>query len=222
MRTNKIQIWYRSLIVILGAFALIYFLTPMRYGASSFFLFYTNLSNLCVVVYFAIRVFKTIKAKNNNQCKPCNLKIKYTLMFAITITFLISHFLLNFGMIFYNDTFNFDFFILHYVVPIMTIFDWLLFDKKGTMKWSDPFLWLSFPLVYFVYIMIVCGFFKVQALPTSRYPYPFIDLDTIGIDGMVVNFFVLLFAFILLGFFFVLLDKLLYKYTSKKAPIKKR
>lgn len=70
--------------------------------------------------------------------------------------------------------------------------------------------------------MIVCGVFKVQALPTSRYPYPFIDLDTIGIDGMVVNFFVLLFAFILLGFFFVLIDKLLYKYTSKKAPIKKR
>ena len=59
-------------------------------------------------------------------------RLKGTITMSITVTFLIYHFLLSGGYENRADIIRST--ILHYIVPIMTIADYILFDKKGIYK----------------------------------------------------------------------------------------
>lgn len=57
--------------------------------------------------------------------------------------------------------------ILHYVIPVLFVIDWLFFVVKGTLKPKSTLAWLSFPAAYVVWI------FVLRAL-SGFYPYPFV------------------------------------------------
>ena len=44
--------------------------------------------------------------------------------------------------------------LLHYAVPLLTVLDWLLFDRKGSFRPTDPLVWAVFPNVYFLYATV--------------------------------------------------------------------
>ncbi len=128
---------------------------------------------------------------------------------AIFVTFLIYQFLLipyHFSMD-GGHSFRWSNTLIHHIVPLMMVADWALFDKKGSFRIRDPFIWCSVPLAYFLFCLIRAEVGPVLQLVDSRYPYFFIDVDALG--GLQVFWNVLLFAafYIGVGFAFYWIDR---------------
>lgn len=92
--------------------------------------------------------------------------------------------------------------ILHTVIPIAFVLDWLLFVPKGRLRWMDPLKWLVYPLLYGVFTVI-------HGQIIGWYPYWFIDIGALGWGPAFVNFVGLLGLFLILGLIVVALDRAL-------------
>ena len=70
--------------------------------------------------------------------------------------------------------------LLHSIIPFLYLVFWLIFVKKHLLQWKDIFLWLIYPLLYLIYILIRGAYVGI-------YPYPFIDVDQLGYSKAIVN-----------------------------------
>ncbi|MCO1598980.1 Pr6Pr family membrane protein [Micromonospora sp. RHAY321] len=92
--------------------------------------------------------------------------------------------------------------LLHTVVPLLAVADWVLFDQRGRLRLRYAAWWLAFPLAYL-------GFALLRGLVVHRYPYPFLDAGELGYDGVAISAVLFAVAFWLLGLLFVTLDRTL-------------
>lgn len=69
--------------------------------------------------------------------------------------------------------------VLHYVMPVVLLVDWLLFPPNFTFKFRQAVLWLAFPLVYLIYTLI-------RGPLVGWYPYPFLDVSQVGWTSVVI------------------------------------
>lgn len=90
--------------------------------------------------------------------------------------------------------------LLHTVVPLLAVLDWLLFDERGRFRWRHALYWLAFPLGYLTFAL-------VRGLVVDKYPYPFINVDELGYDGVSVSSLAFAVAFWILGLLFVAIDR---------------
>ena len=90
--------------------------------------------------------------------------------------------------------------VLHTVMPIAFVLDWLLFVPKGRLRWIDPVKWLAYPLLYGLWTVI-------HGQLTSWYPYWFIDIGELGWERAGVNFAALLAFFLVLGLIVAAMDR---------------
>ena len=90
--------------------------------------------------------------------------------------------------------------LLHTVVPLMAVLDWLLFDPRGRFRRRHALYWLAFPLGYLAFALI-------RGLVVGRYPYPFIDVTELGYGGVSVSSAGFAVAFWILGLFLVAIDR---------------
>lgn len=65
------------------------------------------------------------------------------------------------------------------VLPLLIIFDWVLFSAKGHWRLIDPWYWLCLPLVYLAINYLIIGA-TVSSEPLV-YPYGFLDYLTLGV-----------------------------------------
>jgi len=63
--------------------------------------------------------------------------------------------------------------LLHYVMPVAVVLDWLLFTPRGRLRWIDPVKWLAFPLAY-------VGWTLVHGYASGWWPYWFLDVPELG------------------------------------------
>lgn len=98
------------------------------------------------------------------------------------------------GLLFYVNQ------ILHTVMPIAFVLDWLLFVPKGRLRWIDPVKWLAYPLLYGLWTVI-------HGQLIDWYPYWFIDIGALGWSRALVNFGALLAFFLALGLVVAALDR---------------
>jgi hypothetical protein len=89
--------------------------------------------------------------------------------------------------------------LLHDLSPVLFVLYWLLFVRKGSLRWLHPFLWLGYPLLYVVYALL-------RATVTHRYPYPFLDAAALGNARVFQNVVFLAGGFLLVGLVIVALD----------------
>ncbi|WP_080799434.1 Pr6Pr family membrane protein [Arabiibacter massiliensis] len=218
IRNRTASIAFKCLIVVVGGLALLEQLGLFA-GAFKprFFFYFTNLSNVAAVAYFAAALVHL--ARNRGDDAVWAPAFKYAAMMAVTVTWLVAHFLLGGGLIMPDGTFSFSVLALHYLVPIACILDWLLFDEKGRMSLAGPLVWMAFPLAYLAYALGMVGLLGVNMGPKagSRYPYPFIDVDANGVGGVAVTVVALVAAFIALGYAYVALDRLLARVGRKRT-----
>ncbi|MBA3648587.1 MAG: Pr6Pr family membrane protein [Chitinophagales bacterium] len=92
--------------------------------------------------------------------------------------------------------------LLHSVIPLLFFVYWLFFVSKNQLDWRDVFLWLIYPLVYTVFIMIRGNF-------SEFYPYPFINVKELGIHKALINAVGIAFFFLVVSLLFVAIGKLL-------------
>lgn len=86
--------------------------------------------------------------------------------------------------------------LLHYVAPVLFVFDWLALSPKRTLPWRSVLAWLLFPLAFGAYSL-------VRGSLSGFYPYPFIDAGALGLPHVLANMAILVAAFFVLGLLFV-------------------
>lgn len=174
------------------------------------YVYYTNLSNLAVLIFFLARTIGNLFTLQNNFTY-------YTIFFShfswyavtlmIFVTFLVYHFLLlpaiKENPAIYGEFGQFNSFgnkSVHYIVPLLSVANWLLFESKGAVTWQYAIFWLAIPLVYAAFAFIRGALGQKIYGTNSKYPYEFMSPDLIGWEKVMVNIGVLLVGFILLGF----------------------
>ena len=80
--------------------------------------------------------------------------------------------------------------LLHLVIPVLFSVYWLLFVQKNELKWKHTFMWMLYPFIYGVFILL-------RGNASGFYPYPFIDMNILGLNKTLINVagFVLVFLF---------------------------
>ena len=86
--------------------------------------------------------------------------------------------------------------LLHSVIPLLFMFYWLLFVPKADLEWRDILTWLIYPLIYIICILS-------RGALSEFYPYPFIDVVTIGYDRVLINSAGLMVVFVVLSLVFL-------------------
>lgn len=90
--------------------------------------------------------------------------------------------------------------VVHYIMPVAMLLDWLLFVPKGRLRWIDPAKWLLFPLVYGLWT-------AVHGALIGWYPYFFIDIGELGWTRALQNYGLLLGFFLIVGLVIVAIDR---------------
>ncbi|WP_053146781.1 Pr6Pr family membrane protein [Pseudomonas sp. Pf153] len=90
--------------------------------------------------------------------------------------------------------------LLHDVVPLLYVVYWWLCVPKGTLRLRHIGLWVVYPVVYFAYLLL-----RGDWLAT--YPYPFIDVASLGYRQVFINAGGILAGFVVIALGVVGLDR---------------
>ena len=199
-----------GLVGIVASFGIFDDITMFRWD---FYVYFTNISNfLCIGVMFACLI-QTIKKKEDSFVTTSPL-LKFIGMLGILLTFLVFNFMLA-GDRDPQLNWRIGSLTFHVVLPIMYVADWFLFYERKKCKWFYPLASTAFPFAYLVFIFTqaaIMGFDTSIQIPETTtpliYPYFFLNLETLGVGGVLKWVAILLSAFIAMGFVFFGLDKI--------------
>ena len=185
-----------------------------------FYVHFTNISNfLCLGVMFAALV-QTAKKKNDSYVSAAPI-FKFIGMLGILLTFLVFNIMLAPARELQLNL-RIGSLIFHVVLPVLYIADWFLFYERKKCKWYYPIASIGFPLGYVIFLLIQAVILKFNTsilIPTTEtpliYPYFFVNLATQGKSGVLMWIGILAAAFVVVGFVFYGLDRLL-----KSKPVK--
>lgn len=90
---------------------------------------------------------------------------------------------------------------LHDVVPVLFVVAWAV-AADGSLKWRDAAWAMVMPVAY-------CAYALIRGAAEGWYPYWFIDANKLSTVTMIQNIAILASAFLVFGFLFVGLDKLI-------------
>lgn len=210
---SYITFCYRFLYLIICGIGLLLHYSPgnsnNNFKMLSYFTIQMNLLCFLLFAFLLQASYDELKTKDIKQKKLLRSKFpicRGMVLISIIIVFLAYNFVLKntgFSMakgcpttITSNDIF------VHYLVPSMTFFDWLLFEPKGQFQYFDPFLWLFLPICYYCIINVK------NVFHACSYPYYFIDIDELGLYTVLNNAFLFMLVCLVIGYSIFFLDKL--------------
>lgn len=91
---------------------------------------------------------------------------------------------------------------LHYVVPALYVAWWTWTAPHGVLGWRHLPAWLLFPLVYLVWTVL-------RGAWVGEYPYPFVDVASLGLSRVMLNSVGMLVLFVVAGTGLLVLDRVL-------------
>ena len=179
-----------------------------------FYVYFTNLSNFLCLGVMVTALIQTVKRKGDGFVAMLPL-LKFIGMLGIVLTFLVFNFVLA-GAEGRNPQLNWRIgsICFHVVLPIMYIADWFLFYERKKTTWRYPLASISFPLAYAIFLLIhatILGFNSSILTPVGGvliYPYFFVNLDNLGVPGVLMWIGILSVAFVAMGFGFYGLDRI--------------
>lgn len=187
---------YRCLLAILGLIGVSMQIYQDGWGM---LLYYTVLSNILVFSFLFYLVAKEARTGKIRDQKT--LRIKAAVTMAITITFLIYHFMLS-PLVEPGHFWNVRNMLVHYIVPIGFILDTLFLDQRKAYRWFDPFWWTGAPLAYFIFALFNGTVLKwpIPGAEDSPFAYFFINVNKYGWTQVGKNTIFILLAYILVGY----------------------
>ena len=187
-----------------------------------FYVHFTNISNfLCLGVMFA-SLIKTAKKKDDSYVTTAPI-LKFIGVLGILLTFLVFNLMLA-GAEGRDPQLNLRIgsLLFHVVLPILYIADWFLFYERKQCKWYYPLASIAFPLAYAIFLLIQAVILKFDSsilIPTTKtpliYPYFFVNVDNLGIPGVLMWIGILGVAFAAVGYVFFALDRIGKKKSDK-------
>jgi hypothetical protein len=92
--------------------------------------------------------------------------------------------------------------LLHVVVPMLALSDWLLVGRdQAQVRWWQPLVWLAYPAAYLALALAVLNHVGRRA------PYYFLDPDTVGTASVVANICVLAGGTLALGYVLLVVNR---------------
>ncbi|WP_460775451.1 Pr6Pr family membrane protein [Microbacterium sp. GXF7504] len=187
------------------------------------FLYFTVLSNILCLGWFvalAVATGRDLARSGARGWSTPSARFGGAVMMAITVTMLIYLILLvpetfTQGNGYTPFTLTDD--LIHIITPVLTILDWLLFTPKGRFRWFDPPLWAIIPLAYLAFAFVY-GALGGTFGGGSPYPYPFMEVDRLGVGGVAVWIVALAVALEAVAFVYVAIDRLLGR-VGRPAPV---
>lgn len=130
----------------------------------NFFSLFTIQTNLFAIVMLVIGAYALIRGTKSGLISSLRgAATLYMIITGIIFILLLSGLTSgNFVMAPWDDT------VMHYVIPVAMILDWLLDAPQTRLRKRTVALWLVYPLLYVVYTL-------VRGAITDWYPYPFLD-----------------------------------------------
>lgn len=171
------------------------------------FLFFTNLSILLCAIFYCGDIYSCIALGGENTLL---LNLKGAILQYTFITMLIYNFVLvpkHKNTEIKHEFYSLQDVSIHCIVPGLVLLEWFITRKKAIYM-GAPIIWLLVPLLYFVMVSIK-GKLKLGSkfdYADSYYPYFFIDVSKIGLKKVTINFFVMLFFFLGIGYLIFVLD----------------
>ncbi len=166
----------------------------------NFFSYFTILTNILAAMALTLPWLAPQSALGKFFSRPTvRTAIAAYIIIVMTIVYFILRHLTNLqGWDFMADL------LLHYVMPVLFVIDWLFLVPKQTLKMKDSLRWLAFPIIYLIWTFIHGAY-------SGFYPYPFLNGAELGNARVLLNEAGLLVIFLVLGFILVsggrLLDK---------------
>ncbi len=90
--------------------------------------------------------------------------------------------------------------IVHDVMPVLYLIYWWLAVAKGDLRWHQVLVWQSYPAAYFLYVLL-------RGASDGSYPYPFLDVRSLGYAQVLIDACFVLLAFIAVGLVLVALGR---------------
>jgi hypothetical protein len=92
--------------------------------------------------------------------------------------------------------------LMHYAMPVLFVIDWMVFVPKGRVPWTMIGTSLIPPLAYGIWTV-------VHGAAANWYPYPFVDMRSLGYEQGLVNMAGFLIVFVAVALTLVALDRTL-------------
>ena len=181
---------------------------------AGFFCFYTNLSNLLVLLYQLVLSLALFWPQSSLCRLVTDVHVSFSMAMCIWVTHLIYHFMLlpdakrrgKLSDDFVSKTGNL---FAHYIIPLLAVGQWLLLADKSALDWTCALWWLLLPLCYLVFALLRARTGKPIGHTKLIYPYFFMDVDRLGVPRFLRNLLIFLFLFFLLGLVLVGIGSLL-------------
>ena len=184
----------------------------------NFFRYYTNLSNLLVAMFYLTRLVVRIRGSYDGFFGRIVFSELwfYSVTMTIFLTFGIFHFVLVPGLKeaeSRGEEFQwlhaFPNYCVHYLVPLLSLLNWLLFGEKTELNYAWALIWTVIPLIYVAYAFIRAADGVPIENTDSAYPYDFMDLKKHGWKVVLRNCLLVVVVFVACGLFFIFLKKLI-------------
>ncbi|MGN1103927.1 MAG: Pr6Pr family membrane protein [Candidatus Coproplasma sp.] len=224
VKNASIRLLFQTVYCVLAFIGLIgslgYFEATFR---PNFYVMYTNLSNYVCMGFMAYSLVLTVKRALRKEDGTQNVAPAFR--FACNIMILVTFLVYN-GMLAKDKTAS-EYFLspsnitMHLILPVMFIADWILFYDHGKTKWYYPLLCTIMPAVYLVFIFV-----RAAILPHDGdaliYPYFFLNVEKIGVGGVIGWIAILVAVFVVIGYIFCLADnaKRITAYFKQKKQAK--
>lgn len=169
-----------------------------------FFCYYTNQSNALILV---CHILLLVPGPWDDFLRRPGVQLTVTL--CIFVTFLIYFCVLTrFGrhqkrMMAELGTKVLSNALVHYVTPLLTVAEWLLLGDKAGLGLRHTAAWLVLPLGYFLFAVLRARTGRPIGKSGRRWPYGFMDKDSLGARKWWRNILLVMAAFWLLGLGFV-------------------
>ena len=219
MSKEKLSFIFKAIIAITAWFALIlqlYILihntpsngmTPLQ-AVGRFFIFFTILTNLLVAISLTFILLKPNSSVGKFFAKPSTVTAITLYIFIVGLVYniILRRLWQPIGLQLLADE------LLHVAVPVLFIIYWIFFVEKGSLKWKNCFSWLLYPVAYLFYALI-------RGYIEGFYPYPFLDLNELGYQRVILNCLGLTIVFIVIGFLLIAIDKIFASYKRRAKNI---
>lgn len=163
-----------------------------------FFSFFTILTNLIVAVFF---ILYTLKHKNEQPSiinKPGTLTAVtvYITIVGLVYQILLRHIWEPKGIQRIVDE------LLHTILPILVILFWYCYENKAMISYKLIPRWLVYPMFYLLFIV-------ARGSISGFYPYPFVDVENLGLLKVLLNSAGLVCLFIGIATLFIKIGKIM-------------
>lgn len=204
----NIRLIYLFVVAVVGWFAIImqFYLVMGAWIAQGqslaeaivqFFSYFTILTNMLVsAAATALLLPRTTRLRIYFDRPPTLTAIAvYISVVGLGYTFLLRHLWHPQGLQRVTDE------LLHTAIPALYMVYWLLFVRKRELNYRHLWPWLIYPLVYAVYAL-------ARGAVSGLYPYPFIDVQVLGMSQVLTNSVMLAVVFVFLAVLYISIGKL--------------